>query len=192
MTISKWLLSALWMSLSAPAFAQPAEPPREWIDPTTGHRIIRLSDEPGSRTLYFHDPPYTPQGDKMIFAAPGGLAVMDITKLGIEPPKSRIITQGGGAIMARRSREVYVSRGVGRGGRGGGPVYAVNVDAGKERLIPNAVSTVISCDESFGMIVLRGDAAIDPSGKTPSPPTRPYVPRLQRMFPGKKLEDQTS
>ena len=29
-------------------------PPREWIDPDTGHRVVRLTDEPGSQSLYFH------------------------------------------------------------------------------------------------------------------------------------------
>jgi len=29
------------------------QPPREWIDPDTGHRVIRLSEEPGSASLYF-------------------------------------------------------------------------------------------------------------------------------------------
>jgi hypothetical protein len=35
------------------------ELPREWIDPDTGHRVIRLSDEPGSQSLYFHQNGYT-------------------------------------------------------------------------------------------------------------------------------------
>ena len=26
------------------------EPPRTWIDPDTGHRIVRLTDEPGLST----------------------------------------------------------------------------------------------------------------------------------------------
>jgi oligogalacturonide lyase len=81
--------------------------------------------------------------------------------------------------------------GRGFGGRGGGPVYAVNVDTKQQRLITNAVSTIISCDESFGYILLRGDAAVDATGKTQPPPARPYVSQLQRMFPGKKLGDLT-
>ena len=152
---------------------------------------------------------------------------MDITQLGLQPPKIERLIPGRGANMARQSREVYVSRGRGAfggggargagatnaptavpgaptstnqppgarglagGGRGGGPVYAVNVDTMQERLITNAVSTVISCNESFGFIVLRGDAAIDPTGQTQPPPAHPYVSQLQRMFPGKKLEDLT-
>jgi hypothetical protein len=187
-------------------FALAAEPiPSDWIDPDTGHRIIRLSEQNGSRTLYFHDNSYTPEGDKLIFNTPSGVAVVDITQLGIAPVKMEIVTQGGGAIMARRSREVYVTRGgragsttqpeaqaaiatTGRGfgggfGGRGGPVYAFNVDTKAARLIPNAVSTLISCDESFNFIVDRG--AVDPTGNTPRPATRPYVPQLQRMFPGK-------
>ena len=39
-----------------PAFArrqQPAaEPPTEWIDPDTGHRVVRLSREPGSQSRH--------------------------------------------------------------------------------------------------------------------------------------------
>ena len=46
------------------------EPPRQWIDKDTGHRVVRLSDLPGSRTLYFHDNAYTPEGDKFIFTTP--------------------------------------------------------------------------------------------------------------------------
>jgi oligogalacturonide lyase len=174
-----WLL-CLWICATALAADQP---PREWIDPDTGHRVIRLSEEGGSRTLYFHDNSYTPQGDKLIFNTPSGVAVVDVTQLGQTPPKMEIVTRGFGAIMARRSREVYVSRGR------GGPVVAVDVDTKKERLIPYAVSTMISCDESYNFIVDRG--TVDPTGRTPRPATRPYVSQLARMFPGKTMADLT-
>ncbi|MGH7979210.1 MAG: hypothetical protein ACREE6_07525, partial [Limisphaerales bacterium] len=29
-------------------------PPSEWIDPDTGHRVIRLSTDPGTESLYFN------------------------------------------------------------------------------------------------------------------------------------------
>src|SRR5689334_5625716 len=38
------------------------EPPTEWIDADTGHRVVRLSKEPGSASLYFHQNAYTPDG----------------------------------------------------------------------------------------------------------------------------------
>src|ERR1041384_4734455 len=51
----------------------PKEWPKEWIDPETGHRVLRLTDEPGSQSLYFHQNPYTASGDKMVFTSPTGL-----------------------------------------------------------------------------------------------------------------------
>jgi hypothetical protein len=38
---------------SYPIAAQTTPPPKEWIDKDTGHRVVRLSDEPGSTSLYF-------------------------------------------------------------------------------------------------------------------------------------------
>src|SRR5215471_21501740 len=67
-----FLLSLL---LSAVAWAQ--DPPRDWIDPETGHRIVRLSDEPGSSSFYFHQNRYTAQGDKMVFSTRDGLSVLE-------------------------------------------------------------------------------------------------------------------
>jgi hypothetical protein len=38
--------------IALPGAQAPAkQPPRDWIDPDTGHRVVRLSDEPGSQSL---------------------------------------------------------------------------------------------------------------------------------------------
>ena len=39
-----------------------SEPPRTWIDPDTGHRVVRLTNEPGSASLYFNQNGYTADG----------------------------------------------------------------------------------------------------------------------------------
>ena len=44
--------------------------PKEWVDPETGHRVVRLSDEPGSSSFYFHQNGYTAKGDKLVFSTP--------------------------------------------------------------------------------------------------------------------------
>ena len=190
---------------------------RDWVDPYTGHRIVRLSEEGGSSTLYFHDNSYTPEGDKLIFNTPSGVAAVEVAKIGAPDQKMEIITQGGGANMARRSREVYVTAGGGRGGgrgrggpatqtqdqpatgpvtqlggggRGSASVVAVNVDTKAQRPVPNATGTIINCDETISY--QRGPSAEDPTGKTPRPATRPYASQMQRMFPGKKPEDLTA
>ncbi|HVS53331.1 MAG TPA: oligogalacturonate lyase family protein [Opitutaceae bacterium] len=114
----------------APFLARAADEPRtDWIDPDTGHRIIRLSTEPGSSTLYFHDNSYSPQGDKYMFTAPSGVMLVDLATLGKEPVKPQLIVDGGrGPYMARRAREVYFVKGGGgfggRGANGGQPPSA--------------------------------------------------------------------
>lgn len=53
-------------------------PSPEWIDQDTGHRIVRLSSEPGSSSLYFNFNGYTPQGDYLIISTPTGLAKVSL------------------------------------------------------------------------------------------------------------------
>ncbi|MSU24003.1 MAG: oligogalacturonate lyase [Opitutus sp.] len=218
-------LPAFAADVSAPTPAAPTD----WIDPDTGHRVIQLSREPGSSTLYFHDNAYSPQGDKLIFSAPSGIGLIDLTKLGVEAPQPEVVAPGGrGGYMARRTREIYFSRGGaggrggrsgppgqppaanptpanptvtppataavppgargGRGGFGGGEVFAYDLDTKATRKIPHAARTLINCDETF---TLATTVAEDPTGRTPRPPIRPLIPQLQRMFPGKKPEELT-
>src|SRR4051812_28266237 len=40
--------------------------PVEWTDADTGHRVVRLSAEPGTRSLYFHQNSLTPDGRYVI------------------------------------------------------------------------------------------------------------------------------
>ena len=72
MKVLKSLLSIHVLMLAAAA--QQQEVPREWVDPDTGHRVVRLSEEPGSQSLYFHQNGYTPDGSKMIMTTPTGLS----------------------------------------------------------------------------------------------------------------------
>jgi oligogalacturonide lyase len=49
-------------------------PPREWIDKHTGHRVVRISDEPNSSSLYFNYNGLTPQGDLLLIETPTGIS----------------------------------------------------------------------------------------------------------------------
>ena len=73
-TVTAVLFSCLFALV---ATAQQA-PPKEWIDPDTGHRIVRLTEEPGSASLYFNQNSYTPDGKSMIFTTPSGISVLDL------------------------------------------------------------------------------------------------------------------
>src|SRR2546426_8927704 len=77
-------LMALIPLLLVVAQAEQKDPPREWIDPDTGHRVIRLSDEPGSASLYFHQNAYTPDGEKLIITTPTGLSTINLKTRAIE------------------------------------------------------------------------------------------------------------
>src|SRR5712692_10464460 len=67
------------------ASAAADDPPREWIDADTGHRVIRLSDEPGSGSFYFHQNGYAAGGDKLVFSTRQGLSTVNLKTRKIEP-----------------------------------------------------------------------------------------------------------
>ena len=71
-----------WVTLGAVAGE---EPPTEWIDPSTGHRVVRLSRESGSSSFYFHQNAYTAAGNKMVFSTSEGLATINLKTREIEP-----------------------------------------------------------------------------------------------------------
>ena len=75
-------------------FAQ--TPPKEWTDPDTGHRVIRLTDEPGSASLYFNQNGYTPDGKKLVFTTPNGISTFDLQ------------TRAGKQVVAGRVRIIEV------------------------------------------------------------------------------------
>jgi len=148
--------------------------PADWIDPDTGHRIIRISTEPDSASFYFHQEMFTPQGDKMVFDTPSGIAVVDVKSLKAGPPKINILVSNANAIeTARRTRDVYFRR--------QGVLCAVNVDTRKIREITRARAQVINCDETSVVSTINAE---DPTGKTPKPEPRVILPQHERMFPG--------
>ena len=60
------------------------QPPTEWIDPDTGHRVIQLSTEPGSESLYFNLNPSRPTARKMVITTPNGIALIDLQTRAVE------------------------------------------------------------------------------------------------------------
>ena len=76
---------ALISALIAPLFPQSAEPPLTWVDPDTGHRVIRLTTEPNSASLYFNQNGYTAGGKKMVYTTPDGISALDLETGDIEP-----------------------------------------------------------------------------------------------------------
>ena len=88
--------------------AHAQELPREWVDKDTGHRIVRLSDEAGSSSFYFHQYAYTAGGDKLIFSTPKGLSTYNFKTKKIEQ-----IVEGrtGSVVVGRKTRKVFYTKG---------------------------------------------------------------------------------
>jgi oligogalacturonide lyase len=101
-------LPVLMAFLGSMSLAAAERLPTDWIDPQTGHRIIRLSPDTGGGNLYFHQRGYTPEGDKIVLRTRTGIAAVDLTTLGKAPPKSELILADASPIaMAWRTREAY-------------------------------------------------------------------------------------
>ncbi len=145
--------------------------PSDWIDPRTGHRIIRLSPDTGGSSLYFHQHAYTPEGDKLILRGAGGIATVDLSTLGKSPPKFEVVLPGQAPIAtAWKTREAYYVD------RATASIMAVHLDTKATRLVtklpPQAAGRgaayAVNCDES-----LLVGIAPDPDGKvvprTPPP-----------------------
>jgi oligogalacturonide lyase len=74
---------------SDPSWQPGQPPPKSWIDPATGHRVVRLTDEPDSASFYFNVNAYTPDGKEMVYTTPNGIYAMDLATW-----KTRQVVQG--------------------------------------------------------------------------------------------------
>ena len=106
--MGKW--TGLFLMLTWATFGAVAaeEPPTEWIDPSTGHRVIRLSREPASSSFYFHQNAYTAAGDKMVFSTREGLSTINLKTREIGPLVEGRVAN---AIVGKKSREVFYVKG---------------------------------------------------------------------------------
>jgi oligogalacturonide lyase len=126
-------------------------PPTDWVDPATGHRVLRLSGDGGGSSLYFHQNSYTPKGDKLIFNTPAGIAVIDLTRLGKAPVKAEVVVPGARAIAAAwRTPDVYYTR--------SGALYATNLETKTTRKVAEGRGTAVNADETL-VIGIVNDAA---------------------------------
>lgn len=64
-------------------------PPKSWIDSVTGHRVLRLTDEPDTASFYFNVNSYTPDGSEMVYTTSHGISVLDLKTF-----KSRSVVEG--------------------------------------------------------------------------------------------------
>lgn len=99
-------------------------PPKSWIDPQTGHRVVRLTDEPGSASLYFNDNACAPDGKEMVYSTPNGISAIDLSTF-----KTRPVVAGHVRIIVAgyKTQTVYYLKDQ--------SLYAANIDTGAERKV---------------------------------------------------------
>src|SRR2546428_526823 len=99
-------------------------PPKEWIDPDTGHRVIRLTEDSGGASLYFHQNGYTASGDKLVITTRAGLSTIDLKTRKVE-----LLVEGrvSSVVVGRKTRQVFYVK--------DDTVYATHLDTRETRAI---------------------------------------------------------
>jgi len=101
--------------------------PTEWIDQDTGHRVIRLSREDGTQSLYFNQNAYTADGKKLIVTTGGGgIATIELATREVKPLVAGPVSV---LVAGHRSGDVYYTKRE----TGGATVFATNVNTGATR-----------------------------------------------------------
>ena len=170
----KFFLALTWVSLPALAADIPStEPPTEWIDPATGHRVIRLSREPGSGSLYFHQNAYSADGQKLVITTPSGLSTVNLKTHEIEPIMKGRVTV---LVTGRKTGQIYYTT--------NDIVYATDLDTHATRQVAKLPSNL----EHKGNLAVNADEtmlvglAVDPHGKA-APRQLPAGERDGRLGP---------
>jgi oligogalacturonide lyase len=174
--LSMFSLSSLAQQSASESKPPASEPPLEWIEPETGHRVIRLSREPGTASLYFHQNPYTASGDKMVVTTPKGISTIELKTGRIEP-----IVEGRAShlVVGPKTRRVFYIK--------GDTVYSTHLDTRETRAIAKnpdlrtGSGFAVNADETLlgGSLVEDGKLAEFQSPASSEPGRR------QDNYPGK-------
>ena len=137
--------------------------PKEWVDRDTGHRVVRLSEEDGTASLYFHQNAYSADGKKLVVTNPHGIATIDLNSRKIDQVVEGRVNV---LVTGHKTGQIYYTR--------DGAIFATDLDTHATReaaKIPAQAglggAVAVNADETM----LVGIAA-DPEGKT-APRTAP-------------------
>lgn len=159
-------------------------PPKSWIDADTGHRVIRVTDEPGSQSFYFNVNAITPDGKSMVYTTAEGVGVIDLATLKTRPllpERVRIIEVG------RKTGTLYYLK------NAADPalttLYGTQIDSGETRKIADlprrgSIAT-INADETLAagarIVGEQADAYNRPTTGPNAAPTNRFHRMAQRL-----------
>jgi oligogalacturonide lyase len=183
------ILVAIAFSLFAmSSIAQAGNPPTSWVDKDTGHRVIRLTNEPGSSGFYFNINAYTSDGRQMVYNAPNGIRVLDLatykTRLLVpNPPPPADAASGSRAsfgnglhaiVVGRKTNSIFFAKFDPASNTS--TLYKANIDSGEitklVTLPPRASVASINADETLGAGTYEETeaGAEQAYGRNPPPP----------------------
>jgi oligogalacturonide lyase len=156
----KGLIGLLFVVCGSFSRAAENDPPTDWVDPATGHRVVRLSREADSKNLYFHQNAYSTDGSKVVITSPSGISTVDLRTHEIDEVIAGRVRP---LVTGRKTGDLYHLR--------GDDVWAANLDTHEVRevvTIPTKYQrSNITVNSHETMIV---GLAVDPSRrKTPIP-----------------------
>lgn len=168
----KFLLSAL---VAIPFLGAQDSLPKEWVDADTGHRVVRLSREGGTASLYFHQNAYSADGKKLVVTNPHGIATINLVTREIEQ-----VVEGRVNILVtgHKTGQIYYTK--------DGAIFATDLETKATREVAKMPTqsgrggaVAVNSDETM----LVGVAA-DPDGKTMSrtPPPNGMGGSLERNW----------
>ncbi len=138
-----------------------ADPPVEWTDPDTGHVVRRLTDEPGSASLYFNQNGYLPDGRRLVYSAPSGIWTVNW-----ETRESKLVVSGRVRLIeaGRKNAGVYYIK--------EGALWWTHADTGETKRVgalpPRASIATINADETLAAgTYIEGDAQV-PQAQAPA------------------------
>ena len=179
-------MKLFWLcALAAFSSTAVAQPPAEWIDKDTGHRILRISNQPGTQSLYFHQNAYTPQGDILIVNSPNGIQAVNLKTWSMHMVVPGKVTA---LFVAHKSRSIFFLKKEGSGDdEGPSLIYAADIDSGavhQVAKIPYGTISSINADDTL----LLGSVT---NGKFQLQTGKPDA-RIEAQYAGEKRPDGTS
>lgn len=197
--MSRLCAAGAWLSLGSLAATSSlnADYAASWIDPDTGHRIVQLSREPGTQSLYFTQNAYTKDGRLIVTTPRGQLELIDVNTGAITPiadptpappPPAELIPERFAHLWGRmhvietghRTGSIFFTK--------GDLVYAMDPLTQTARRVAEvpkgrggfAVITTVNADETM----LAGSITF---GQPPSPRREPPRPDRSRYLGGDNL-----
>jgi oligogalacturonide lyase len=134
-------------------------PPKEWVEKETGHRVIRLSDEPNSQSLYFNVPSISPDGTKLVFTSPSGIFWVDLKTHAIEQILPATSTVEGNVHVRNniiqvgiKTGHIFITRTVVSAADSQGAGYTVSQDRGSAERTVWWVDPVTKEEHKIGVV----------------------------------------